>query len=552
MPELIDAKTRKELKDVLKSLKNPVRLVFFSQEHACVACREQENLLAELASLSDKITLERRDLLADGEIARNYGINKVPGTAVIGERDYGLRFFGMTMGYEFGSLIEAVLLASNGQSGLPEEIEHLLGLVDTPLHLEVMVTLTCPYCPKMVHLAHQMAVANGNIRADMVESSQFTPLVQRYNVTGVPKTVINEGAAFFEGSLSAHQAILEILKAVKPKVYEEIDAQMREAAGERFARPASPDQTYDVIIIGAGPAALCAAIYAFRKNLGVALIAESFGGQITNTSAIENWLGIPSISGIELTALFRAHAERCAIAEQQGMKVNAVEMKNGGIFEVKTTAGASFQARSVIYCAGKEYRTLGVPGENLFLGRGIAFCATCDAPLFKDRNVAVVGGGNSAFTAARDLLGYAREIHIINILKDFQADPVLMDEVAKARHVSLHGGMQVVEFLGRDRLNGVRLVSTDNTRRMDLSVDGVFLEIGLSPNSLPVKNLVSLNKEGEIVVGRDQSTSVPGFFAAGDVTDETEKQIVVAAGAGAKAALAAYRYLLDQKLIMVH
>jgi alkyl hydroperoxide reductase subunit F len=551
MPELIDAKTRNELKDVLKRLKNPARLVFFSQEHACVACREQENLLTELASLSDKITLERRDLLSDADLARSYGIDKVPGTAVTGEKDYGIRFFGMTMGYEFSSLIEAVVLVSDGESGLPAEIDHLLGLIDVPVHLEIMVTLTCPYCPKMVHLAHQMAVANGNIRADMVESSQFAPLVQRYNVTGVPKTVINEGAASFEGALSAHQAILEILKAVKPALYDEIDARMREAAGERFARTASQGETYDVIIVGAGPAALSAAVYASRKNLEVALVGEAFGGQITNTADIENWLGIPGMSGREMSALFRAHAERYPIAEQLGVKVGSIR-KHGDLFVVDTAQGVSFSAKAVIYCTGKEYRTLGVPGENLFLGRGIAFCATCDAPLFKDRNVAVVGGGNSAFTAARDLLGHAREIHIINILKDFQADPVLMDEVAKARHVSLHGGMQVVEFLGKDRLNGVRLVSTDNTRRMDLSVDGVFLEIGLSPNSLPVKELVSLNKEGEIVVGRDQSTSVPGFFAAGDVTDETEKQIVVAAGAGAKAALAAYRYLLDKKLIMVH
>ena len=207
MPELIDAKTRKELKGILKRLKEPVRIVFFSQEHACVACREQENLLGELASLSDRISLEKRDLLADAELARTLGIDKVPAAAVMGERDFGIRFFGMTMGYEFGSLVEALLLASSGRSGLAPEVEHLLGHVDVPVHLEVMVTLTCPYCPKMVHLAHQMAVASENIRADMVESSQFAPLVQRYSVGGVPKTVINQGAASFEGALPAPQAL---------------------------------------------------------------------------------------------------------------------------------------------------------------------------------------------------------------------------------------------------------------------------------------------------------------------------------------------------------
>ncbi|MGO9147614.1 MAG: protein disulfide oxidoreductase [Desulfomonilia bacterium] len=549
MSELIDAKTKKELLPVLKHLTSPVRLVFFTQEHACVACREQEGLLKELEVLSDKIIFEIRDLLVDADVARGYGVNKVPATVVIGEKDYGIRFYGMTMGYEFSSLIEAILMVSAGKSGLAPETLHLLELIDMPVHLEVMVTLTCPYCPHMVHLAHQMAIANEHIKADMIESSQFPQLVQRYEVSGVPKTVINEGASF-EGALPAPQAILEILKVVKPKEYEQIDAQMREAAGQRFVLPAKTDHIYDVIIIGAGPAALTAAIYATRKNLEVALIGESFGGQITNTASIENWLGIPNISGKELTAIFRVHAERYAIAEQMDMKVASVGKKDV-MFEVATVSGLTYRAKSVIYCAGKEYRTLGVPGEGRFLGRGIAFCATCDAPLYRDRRVAVIGGGNSAFTAARDLLSYAKEIHIVNVLKDFQADPVLFEEVMKARHVTLHSGMRVVEFLGKERLAGVRLEPVEGADRLDLNVDGVFLEIGLLPNSSPVKDLVKLNDQGEIEVKRDQSTAVPGFFAAGDVTDETEKQIVVAAGAGAKAALTSYNYLLDQKLLKV-
>ncbi|HPJ08925.1 MAG TPA: FAD-dependent oxidoreductase, partial [Deltaproteobacteria bacterium] len=253
--------------------------------------------------------------------------------------------------------------------------------------------------------------------------------------------------------------------------------------------------------------------------------------------------------GREMAALFRAHAERYPLAEQLGAKVTSVTAEED-LFTVHAASGRDYRSRSVIYCAGTEYRTLGVPGEDRFLGRGIAFCATCDAPLFRDRNVAVIGGGNSAFTAARDLLGHARQIHVVNILKDFQADEVLMEEVTRARNVTLHGGMRVVEFLGVEKLSGVRLVSVEGSDRLDLNVEGVFLEIGLVPNSAPVKDLVRLNRDGEVVTGRDQSTSVPGFFAAGDVTDEREKQIVVAAGAGAKAALAAYHYLLDQKLLV--
>jgi alkyl hydroperoxide reductase subunit F len=289
---------------------------------------------------------------------------------------------------------------------------------------------------------------------------------------------------------------------------------------------------------------MSAAIYATRKNLDVAVLGDRIGGQITNTASIENWLGIPSISGQELATLFRSHAERYPVAERLHVKVRRIEGEQGG-FVVLGEDGTRYRASAVIYCTGKEYRRLGVPGERRFLGRGIAFCATCDAPLYRDKRVAVIGGGNSAFTAARDLLGYAREIHIVNILDDFQADPALFEQVTKADRVSLHPATRVKEFLGQEQLSGVRLEAVDGSHREDLAVEGVFLEIGLVPNSAPVGGLLELNGLGEIPVQRDQSSAVPGLFAAGDVTDETEKQIVVAAGAGAKAALAAHRYLSE-------
>ena len=547
MPGFIDAKTKKELQQVLSRLEGPVRFVFFTQKQVCESCLQQESLLKEVAALSGKLSLEVHDLLDDAEKARSYGIAKIPATAVIGKKDYGIRFYGATLGYEFSSLIEAILMASTGKSGLPGDIEALLAIIDVPVHLEVMVTLTCPYCPNMVHLAHQMSVASEFITADEIDSAEFPQLTQRYEVNGVPKTVINEGASF-EGALPPLQALLEILKDVKPKEFEKIDAQMREAAGERFAVKAVPEHEYDVMIIGAGPAGFSASVYAVRKNLDVALLGEEAGGQVNYTASIENWPGIPSISGRELSAVFRAHAERYAISEQLGVKVTSIE-KDQKAFKVHTGDGITFRAKSVIYCTGEQYRILDVPGEAHFLGRGIAFCATCDAPLYRDKRVAVIGGGNSAFTAARDLLKFAREIHIINITKDFQADPVLIKEVTPAKHVTLHPGMRVVEFLGKDRLTGVRLVSTDEKERIDLSVEGAFLEIGLNPNSEPVKDLVKLNAHGEIIVNKDQSTSVKGLYAAGDVTDEKEKQIVVAAGAGARAALSVYDYLLENKLI---
>ncbi|MEJ2686418.1 MAG: FAD-dependent oxidoreductase, partial [Gammaproteobacteria bacterium] len=446
--------------------------------------------------------------------------------------------------YEYGSLLEAALMVSSGRAGLDPDVERLVQAIDVPVHLEVMVTLTCPYCPRMVHLAHQLALASEHIRADMVESAEFPQLVQRYQVSGVPRTVVNEVHAF-EGALPPADAVLEILKGVKPAAYERIEAQQREARGERHATAAQDDHTYDLLIIGAGPAGLAAAIYAMRKGLDVVLVGEHMGGQMTNTASVENWLGIPEISGQDLAGMFRDHAERYPIAERLGVKVHRVA-RQGDHF----TADAGdhhYTAKAVVYCAGKQYRTLGVTGENRFLGRGIAFCATCDAPLYRDKTVAVVGGGNSAFTAVRDLLRFARHIHLVHMLADFQADPVLVDEIRQAPNVTFHLSTQVQEFLGSTDLTGVRLQSADGKRHFDLKVQGVFLEVGLVPNASPVEELVTLNEAGEIPVQCDQSTAVPGLFAAGDITDAPDKQMIIAAGAGAQAALAAARYLQGGK-----
>ena len=542
--KLVDEKAQKQLLAAFKTLKQPVTLLLFTQKHACRPCDEQMEILKEIKALSNKIALEIKDLIDDAPLARQYKVDKVPGTVILGKKDYGIRFYGITAGYEFTSLIEAITMVSRGESGLPPEVEPLLKMIDIPEHLEIMVTLSCPYCPHMVHVAHQLAMANDNIRADMVESSEFPQLVQRYRVSGVPRTVINEAPAF-EGALPPLDAILGILKAIKPDVYNRIDEEMRREAGERQVVEVSDDRLYDILIVGAGPAAMSAAIYGIRKGLDIALIGDHMGGQITDTASIENWLGIPSISGEDISVQFRNHAERYALAELLNVKVLAVAQQPYG-FAVKASNDRFYRSRSVIYCTGKEYRRLGVPGEQRFQGNGIAFCATCDAPLYVDKRVAVVGGGNSAFTAARDLLHYAREIHVINILDTFQADPVLIKAVSAAKQVRLHPATYVKEFLGDEMLTGIRLESQDG-KLMDLPIDGAFLEIGLEPNTAPVRDLLPLNEQREIPVNKDQSTVIPGFFAAGDVTDEPEKQIVVAAGAGAKAALAAARYIEDLK-----
>lgn len=541
MATFITNETQEHIRKAFASLRDPVRIVYFTSAHACGGCADQRMLLDDVAALSDKLALEVRELAADAAVAARFGVDKVPATIVLGERDYGIRFFGFTGGYEFGSLLHAIVMVSTGRSGLDPAIEEIARAIRTPTHLEVMVTLTCPYCPAMVRLAHQLAFVNDHVRADMIDAAEFPTLVARYDVQGVPRMVIN-GRPAFEGALPAEAAVLEILKEVEPGDYERIDAARRAARGQRKAVEAAPDRIYDIVVVGAGPAGLSAALYAVRKGRQVALIGKHAGGQVNDTAAIENYLGMIHVGGRELAERFRQHVEAYPVAERCHTAAKEVR-RASDLFEVVTEDGRTYRGRTVIYAGGKQYRTLGVPGEERFIGRGIAFCATCDAPLYRDKRVAVIGGGNSALTAVRDLRSFAREIHVVQNLPHLTADAVLVDEVKKMKNVTFHLGMQVREFFGGDRLTGVRLGSDDGRTMYDLAVDGVFLEIGLVPNSGPVRGLVTLNDAGEVPIRRDQSTTVAGLFAAGDVTDEPEKQIIIAAGDGARAALAADRYL---------
>jgi len=546
LSSIINEETKLELQSILTALASPVRLLFFTQKNACPACIQQQQLLEELASLSDQLELEIYDFVSHSDEVRKYNIDKIPATTVVGTKDFEIRFYGHTAGYEFTSLLEAIIMVSTGESGLEPQLAALVRDIKERVHIQVIVTLTCPYCQQMVHVANQFALANDNIRADMVEASQFPHLTQRYDVTGVPKTIINDVHSF-EGALPAEAVYLEIVKTVNPEKYRHIEQMIRDAQGISKVKQAEEGQEYEVVIIGGGPAAMSAAIYGSRKGLDVVFIATKFGGQITDTANIENYLGMRKISGIELTELFRKHVEEHPIAEALGTQIVTVKKDDSG-FVVMTDDDRRFRARSVIYCAGKEYRRLGVPGEDRFIGRGIGFCATCDAPLYRSKRVAVVGGGNSAFTAARDLTTFASKIDLVHRRTEFNADAALIQEIREAKNVVFHTPMVIRAFLGKDRLTGVRLESVDGKKRYDLQVDGVFLEIGLTPNSNPLRGLVELNEWGEVPINRDQSTSIQGLFAAGDVTDVREKQISIAVGHGALAALSAHRYLVENKL----
>jgi len=314
------------------------------------------------------------------------------------------------------------------------------------------------------------------------------------------------------------------------------------------AKEPEPEVTYDLLILGGGPAAMSAAVYAARKMMNLAIITKDFGGQVRETSEIENWLGFQSINAKDLADRFEEHVKGFDIAVSLGPSITEIN-KEADTFKVRTDGDRVFSSRTLILATGKRHRPLNVPGEKELVGRGVAYCATCDAPFFKGKKVVVAGGGNSAFTTAVDLSKVEAEVALVNFIKGWQADEALQERVKQIGKVSLLDYHQVVRIEGKDGVTAVVVKNRENGKEDKLDANGLFVEIGLLPNNEPVKNVVELNEHGEVIVDCSCKTSVEGLFGAGDVTTVPHKQIVIAAGEGAKAALSAYDYLIKKSLI---
>jgi alkyl hydroperoxide reductase subunit F len=311
-----------------------------------------------------------------------------------------------------------------------------------------------------------------------------------------------------------------------------------------------PDSTvyYDLVIVGGGPAAMSAAVYAARKMLNLAVITKDFGGQVLETSEIENWLGFQSINARDLVYSFVEHVNNFDMAMASNVGVAAIT-KESDVFRIETEDGNVYSARSVILATGKRHRPLDIPGEKELVGRGVAYCATCDAPFFRDKKVVVVGGGNSAFTTAADLLKVGAGVVMVNFIKGWQADEALLERVRRAEKAQFFDYHQVMRIEGKKSVEGVVIKGRENGEEKLLNAEGVFVEIGLLPNNESVKNLVALNDLGEVIIDCSCNTNVEGFFGAGDVTTVPHKQIIISAGEGAKAALSAYDYLMKRAFI---
>ncbi len=515
---MLDDSLKTQLSAYLQRVTQPVELIASLDDRP--ASQEMRELLAEIAELHPLVTAR-----FDGQDVRRPSFQVTRAGA-----DMGLRFAAIPMGHEFTSLVLALLQAGGHPPKVEAEVIDQVQALDAALVFETDMSVTCHNCPDVVQALNLMAVLNPRVRHVAVDGGLFQAEVEAREIMAVPSIWLN-GQPFGSGRME----LSEILAKV------DTGAAARDAA--RLADKAP----YEVLIVGGGPAGAAAAVYAARKGIRTGVVAERFGGQTLDTLGIENYISVQETQGPRFAADLEAHVRANEVELLNGQRVEALEPapQPGGYATVKLANGAELKGRSIVLATGARWRKVGVPGEAEYANKGVAYCPHCDGPLFKGKRVAVIGGGNSGVEAAIDLAGIALHVTLIEFTDQLKADAVLVKKLHSLPNVTVHVNAQTTEILGDgQRVSG--LVYKDRAsgeeRRIDLA--GVFVQIGLVPNTEWLRGTIELSKYGEIVVDAKCATSLPGVFAAGDATTVPYKQIVVAAGEGSKAALSAFDHLI--------
>jgi alkyl hydroperoxide reductase subunit F len=516
---MLDANLRQQLQTYLGRMTQPVDIVATLDDSE--AAREMHGLLEDVAALSGLITLQRRE--ADDSVrAPSFAVRR-SGT------DMGIRFAGIPMGHEFTSLVLALLQAGGHPPKVDAAVVEQIQALDGALEFEVYISLSCQNCPEVVQAINLMAVLNPRVRATMIDGALFQPEVEAKQIMAVPSLYLN-GMPFGQGRMTV----------------EEILARLDKNAGARQAAALKSKAPFDVLVVGGGPAGASAAIYAARKGIRTGVVAERFGGQVLDTMGIENFISVQETEGPKLAAALENHVKSYDVDIMNLQR--AVELTHdteSGMVAVKLASGAELQSRSVIIATGARWREMNVPGEREYRGRGVAYCPHCDGPLFKGKRVAVIGGGNSGVEAAIDLAGIVAHVTLVEFDGRLRADEVLQRKLRSLSNVRVIVSAQTTEVHGAGgKVNGLSYKdrATGALHRLDL--EGVFVQIGLLPNTEWLKGSVALSPRGEIEVDARGQTSLPGVFAAGDATTVPYKQIIIAMGEGSKAALAAFDHLI--------
>ena len=525
---MIDKSLLDAIKSYSEKMTRPITFVLGSGEHSKRA--ELIDFLTKIAGTTDKINFDAT--ATDDSLPSPISFKVV--SHVDGElTDTGIVFSGIPGGHEFTSLILAILQAGGHTLKLDESIQKLIKRFNKPLQFQTYVSLSCHSCPEVVQALNQFALLNGGISNEMIDGALFQEQVDANNIQGVPAVFLN-GKPFANGLIDTAKLI--------GKLQEQFPDLLAEADDD-----AEQLEQQDVTIIGAGPAGVAAAIYTARKGLKVTMVADRIGGQVKDTQDIENLISVPLTTGTELSANFEKHLREYDITLKEHVSVKEISETEDENYRIHLNTGETFETRSIILATGAQWRKLGVPGEEENIGKGVAFCAHCDGPFFKGKDIAVVGGGNSGIEAALDLAGIVKHVTVLEFADDLKADQVLINKAKEKANIEFITGAATQEIKATDgKVTSIVYQdrSTGDTHERDLA--GVFVQIGLVPNSAFVKGFVDLNRFGEIEIDERCRTDRKGIFACGDVTTVPFKQINIAMGEGSKAALSAFEYLVMQ------
>ena len=515
---MLDANLRQQLQTYLERVTQPVEIAASLDDSE--ASREMQELLQEIVALSPLLSLTENT--GGDERKPSFAIGRPDG-------DVKIRFAGIPMGHEFTSLVLALLqtggYAPKVDAAVIEQIKALRG----EFRFETFISLTCQNCPDVVQALNLIAVLNPGVSSTMIDGALFQQEVEARQIMAVPSVYLN-GEPFGQGRMTI----------------EEILAKLDSNAGARQAEQLNAKDTFDVLIVGGGPAGAAAAIYAARKGVNTGVVAERFGGQVLDTLAIENFISVKETEGPRMAAALEEHVKTYDVDVMNLQRAESLTPADAdGLISITLASGAKLRSRSIVLATGARWREMNVPGEREYRGRGVAYCPHCDGPLFKGKRVAVVGGGNSGVEAAIDLAGIVKHVTLIEFDSRLRADEVLQRKLRSLPNVRIVLSAQTTEVHGENgKVNGLTYRERSNGELHRVELEGVFVQIGLLPNTDWLKGTLALSPRGEIEVDVRGQTSLPGVFAAGDATTTPYKQIVIAMGEGSKAALSAFDHLI--------
>ena len=506
---LLDADIKAQLAQYLQMMEGDILL-----KVSAGSDKVSSDMLAladELSNMSSHIKVERTEL----QRTPSFSVNR-PG------EDTGITFAGIPLGHEFTSLVLALLQVSGRAPKVDQKVIDQVKKIEGEYRFETYVSLSCHNCPDVVQALNVMSVLNPNISHTMIDGAAYKEEVDAKEIMAVPTVLLN-GESFGSGRMSL----------------EEILAKM--GTGPDASEFADKDP-YDVLVIGGGPAGSSAAIYAARKGIRTGIVAERFGGQVMDTLGIENFISVKHTEGPKLVASLEEHVKDYGIDVMNLQRAKRLEKKD--LVEIELENGAVLKSKSVILSTGARWRNVNVPGEAEFKNKGVAYCPHCDGPLFEGKDVAVIGGGNSGVEAAIDLAGIVNHVTVIEFNPELKADAVLQERLNSLPNVTVVTNAQTTEITGTDKVNGISYMDRETEQTHHVELQGVFVQIGLVPNTDWLGDQIERTRFGEIVVDKRGATNIPGVFAAGDCTDSAYKQIIISMGSGATAALGAFDYLI--------